>query len=227
MKSLKLIAFAVAIAAMNGEALAQEYRTWNPGWRPNIGLSVAGRQLNTEFHGFGEVSAGTYGVCVDTDFWDTAIRYAGEFAGFRIAANVQACEGIGSAKKDIGAFEASTRREESFIATVRTGPMVPYGVYVFNPYVEVGAAYTRFKVEAIPFEHFSGYKPGVSFGAGVSVFVAPPARVVTGTVQPIDQQAIEIYLAYRHYDYGGATLNGGARVDLTVDEIQAGARVRF
>ena len=226
MKSLKLIAFAAALGTMGGAALAQEYRGFNPGWRPNVGLSFAGRQLHTDFHGFGEVSGGAYGVCVDTDFWDTAIRYAGEFAGFRIAANVQACEGFGSARKDIGAFEGSVRREESFIATVRAGPMIPSGGFVFNPYIEGGAAYTRFKVEAIPFEHFNGYRPGVSFGAGVSVFIVPPPAL-TGTIPAIDKQAMEVYIAYRHYEYSEATLNGGARVDLSVDEIMAGARVRF
>jgi opacity protein-like surface antigen len=227
MMALRVIVLAAAVCGMAGEALAQNNNPWWPRWQPNVGVSAAGRQINSDFHGFGQADGRTSGICVDTDVWDTAIRYAGEFAGFRIAANVQACEGIGKVKQDIGQFEASTRREESFIATVRTGPMVPYSGVIINPYVEGGVAYTRFKVEAIPFEHFSGYRPGFSAGFGVSVILPRTTPLGTGTVQPIDAAATEVYLAYRHYNYSDATLSGGARVDLTVDEIMAGARIRF
>jgi hypothetical protein len=196
----------------------------------NFSVSGGVNNLNVDFSGVGGASNNTGIVCVESDFWDVALRYAGEFAGFRVAAAAGYCHGFGDVREPVGGFTGHAELNSLFTLSLRayTPPVTlnrtQAQVFILQPYLTGGFAYGHFKVAAVPFESFSGFLPGFFVGFGVETRSTP---FVANGARTIDQAAISLYAEYRHYEFSEDRLSGGLPFDLDMDTIMAGARVRY
>jgi hypothetical protein len=201
---------------------------WPRGWpqyRPNLDVALGVNFIDSQFGGLGSTSDSTGFFRLATDVydvrWDTALRYAGEFGGFRIAAAVGYTQGIGTASESLGGgITGKTNMGASFDFTFRAGPSAG----IFRPYLIAGVAITHVDIKASPFESGSGWVPGLVVGFGGEVGWG------AGTIQNVDQAATRIYLEYRHYENDDMRIsgNGGSRhVDTDFDMILGGARTKF
>jgi hypothetical protein len=89
MRGRLLLASTIAAGLFAGGAAAQNgtspYRYGSPYSGLSVGFAVGGAGVHTDYVGANFDTSGTTGtVCADAE-WDVALRYAGEFAGFRRA----------------------------------------------------------------------------------------------------------------------------------------------
>jgi opacity protein-like surface antigen len=201
-----------------------------------FGFSGAFNHSDTDFRGVGSASDTTGLICADgtVNVWDSALRYAGEFAGFRIAAAGSLCQGFGTASERVGGFDGRTQ-----LGTFMSGGgrlIVPVNLgngMMIMPHAGAGIGFGNIKVEAAPFESDRSWRSGFYWEAGVAIPLvnfgvgAAQRNFGTGAVQNIDAAATELYLNYKRWDAGDQTLNGGARTDTTFEMYTAGVRVKF
>ena len=234
-----------------------------------------------EFWGF--KLAGSFG---EDDFYDAALRYAGEFGGFRVAAGVghrvfrdrEPDLGFPLGGPFINKFGDTDRRQWLTSASVMH---LPTGLFLSGAYVNYDFrgtnAFERFGGEAgegssrpdIPLwwvdagiqKNWTGWGNTTFYGeygqfhdgtVGLLASVAyptlgplgagtfAPGSVVldsdvtwwgAGMVQTIDAAAMDLFVAYRHYE-ADATISGGADNQIPgglngMWFIQAGARIQF
>lgn len=208
-------------------SLANDARMQPPwAYRPNVDVAFGFNHINSDFSGLGSTSgsASFFRIATDIyneDFWDKSLRYAGEFAGFRIAAAVGYTQGFGNVSEDLGGgITGKTDMGASFDFTVRAGT----NVGIFRPYLVVGVAITLLHIKASPFESGSDWVPGFIGGVGIEMPWG------AGVTQNIDQAATRLYLEYRHYENADVRISGagGARdVDTDFDMVLGGVRSRF
>jgi hypothetical protein len=190
------------------------------------------------------------GAFAEDNFWDVALRYAGEFSGFRLA--------FGIGYREDSEFGTSTFNNGVVGGIVCTGPCdekvktllgsgsvlhVPSGLFV------TGAAGRReFDAQNIDDANFWYVAGGISqnwFGFGKTVlfgeyskhndflnqaFATVSSSEVThwglGVVQYIDAAAMELFLTYKNYSLDAVEL--GANVPTKdLDVVIGGARVSF
>ncbi len=201
-----------------------------------FGFSGSFVHSDTDFRGVGSANDTTGLFCADgtVNVWDTALRYAGEFAGFRIAAAGSLCQGFGTASERVGGFDGRTHLGTFMSGGARL--IVPVNLgngMMIMPHVGAGVGYGNVKIEAAPFESDRSWRSGFYWEAGVAI---PLVNITgnggarpygTGTVQSIDTAATELYLNYKRWDAGDQTLDGGARTNTTFDMYTAGVRVKF
>lgn len=220
-----ITAFLASAAAANDSRIVPPWPQAWPQYRPNLDVSLGVNFIDSHFGGLGSTSdsIGVFRISTDVydNLWDVALRYSGEFAGFRIAAAVGYTQGLGTASEDLGGgITGKTRMDASFDFTIRAGPSMG----TFRPYMIAGVAITHVNIKASPFESGSGWVPGLVIGVGGEVGWG------TGTIQNVDQAATRLYLEYRHYENSSERIsgNGGSRhVDTDFDLILGGARTKF
>src|SRR6185312_16303050 len=105
------IAFLSAAAFFPQAALAQNGNQYL--FKPYSytgGISGAVTLPDTDFLGVGNANGTAGAVCLDgtADFWGSALRYAGEFSGFRVAAAASLCQGFGNVSEPVGGFDGRT-----------------------------------------------------------------------------------------------------------------------
>ncbi len=190
-----------------------------------FGISGAFINSDTDFHGVGSASDTTGAICADgtMNLYNTALRYAGEFSGFRIAAAGSLCQGFGTASETVGGFDGKTTLGTfvTFGGQI-SAPLNLNGLFV-TPYIGAGGAYAHVKVQAFPFEQASGWRLGNYWEVGVSFW---PVFGV-GVVQSVDSAAMELFVAYKRVDVGDKTLDGGARTSSEFGMILGGAKIHF
>lgn len=193
----------------------------------NYSFSAGVNGLGVEYQGVGDASQTTGLVCAETDIWDTALRYAGEFGGFRLAAAAGVCHGFGDVREPVGGFTGHAQLNSMFTIQVRGYPLGflprPTTGFALQPYVTGGFAYAHFKVAAVPFESFSGFLPGAFVGVGVES--SPVVLFGPASPRDIQQAAMRVYLEYRHYEFSGDVLSGGLPFDLDMDTVMLGVRI--
>jgi predicted porin len=177
----------------------------------------------------------------DSDIWDVALRYVGEFNGVRLAA------GIGYRQQQ---FDSSTAALATTVDDIFLGSAsimhVPTGLYVsggaserdrntivrggdlFSWWAQAGIQKNWFGIGNTTVYgeyHVTDSKSPVSTGAAATSF-ADGSYWGVGFVQNIAAAASDVYISYRNYEADGLTTGNLANSeDITV--IQAGMIVRF
>ncbi len=196
-----------------------------------IGISGAWTNPSTDFIARGNANGDAGAVCLDGGlyFLDSALRYAGEFSGFRLSATVSGCQGFGTVSEPVPVgIDGRTTIGTFFTGGVRAEfPAIGRGI--IWPYVGAGGVIARVNIQAYPFEQNSSWRDGWYYEVGFSV---PLANVGTGIkaagqAQGIDAAATELYMAYRHFDVGNQTLDGGAQTKTEWDMVLVGAKIRY
>jgi hypothetical protein len=173
------------------------------------------------------------GAWGENDIWDVALRYAGEFSGFRLAA------GIGYINNSAGTNEVvdflpNHGDQHNQVKGSASILHVASGLFLTGAYVDqenVGKDNTTLL-------YLQGGVAKNWTGLGNTVLYGEYARVDTpdtdvdgeatvwglGVVQHIDAAAMELYLSYRNY-----SSNDNAHVTSTDDMniVVGGARIRF
>jgi hypothetical protein len=189
----------------------------------------------------------------EDDAWDAALRYAGEFSGFRVAAAIAYTEnntGFGDfsdgappiVQSGFVGLEPTSVKGSASILHVATGLFLT-GAYVNQDYNEAGTPDTTlWYVQGGVSKNWTGLGNTVLYGEygnvedGLAGAVSSEANVWgLGIVQHVDAAAMELYLSYRRYS-GEATFaveqKEGPPATRTLDAndfdvVVGGARIRF
>lgn len=204
--------------------------------------------------GFGASGSPT-NVCGEVAY-DVALRYAGEFSGFRVAAGVPGssatpyvgvsggtCSGMNFSSINPGnLLPHTTNIGQYWTAGGRIGVLVPLvgpgsGANVptglFNPsyvrmQVEGGALFGNVQIQVPGLVGADQQLTGSYFGGRVGVGFPVWG---TGVTQSIDNAALELFVGFRHHDMGGETaiLGGGTPIQTktTWDSVLFGSTIRF
>ena len=184
---------------------------------------------------------------VEDDAWDVALRYAGEFGGFRVAAAAFYAEGSDEFA-DFSRYGGSASILHISTGLFLTGAAatheadVPVFVGADDPffwYLKAGI-YQKFfshgKTSIFgEYGQYNDFLVGATFdwdADGATSVVADSELTVwgLGVVQHIDAAAMELYLAYRHYEITGFTETELQVTDGSFEDFQtiaAGARIKF
>ena len=190
---------------------------------------------------------------VNSGMWDAALRYAGEFSGFRVAAAVSYGVNAGSTSdfQDSpianGSTEAKKWQGSASVLHVASGLYLT-GAYVNQSFDVAVSDTTYWYLQGGISQNWTGMGKTVLYGEygrfeNGGVGVNPGAGGVTidgsevtfwglGVVQHIDAATMELYLAYRRYDASintaSGTFDGLPDGDMdALSVITAGARIRF
>ena len=171
------------------------------------------------------------------DYWDVALRYAGEFGAIRVAA------GIGYQEYDRKGYGGLSQANVTGSASIMH---VPTGIYLtgsatglnadakkFDPGVgETDSASSYYLQAGISQDFFNigkttlyGEYGETNSGANVGAYYYKDSSTSTwgvGVVQDIDAAAMSLYLTYNH---GEAKFAGTEGDDM--DAVMAGARIKF
>ena len=229
-----------------------------------VGISALSRQNAISYTtptiaGFSVQAAWGEQDATNDGMWDIALRYAGEFSGFRLAAAVSYGENAGGTNDFNDAPTVGTESEKwqgsASILHVASGLFLT-GAFVEQSYNVVVPDTTYWYMQGGITRNWTGMGNTVFYGeygrfedGGVGVSYGTLDDPVTltqhtidssevtfwgiGVVQHIDAAAMELYLAYRHYE---ATVLGTAGTSLTpfldgslddLSVVTAGARIRF
>ncbi len=167
--------------------------------RFSVGVSVGLTHVNTNYLGADFATTGSAGlVCADAnyDYWDVALRYAGEFSGFRIAAATRPrepalfggltgsfCGGFGTTSGIFPGNGLAHTTKLGFLGTIgtRAGFFIPFNATPMNGtkggldmrsfkiYATTGFAFADVQISVPGFPGVSGTRTGTYFGAGVEV----------------------------------------------------------
>ena len=189
----------------------------------------------------------------EDDAWDVALRYAGEFGGIRVAAAVayaslygdDAPIMVGNELTRLGGSFSALHMSTGLFVTFAAGqqtldvPVVAGADDPFFWYLKAGI-YRKFwdHGKTSLYGEYGQYRDGFvgqmfdwdNMGAISTVTDSELTVWGFGIVQHIDAAAMEIYLAYRHYEITGFT---ETELDTTEDDfedfrtIAAGARIKF
>lgn len=161
----------------------------------------------------------------EDDYWDVALRYAGEIRGFKIAAGIAY-----SSETDLqnGVFGPDPER------TVLNGGIsvkhMPTGLFITTSAGQRDRD-TFAKEEAFWFlsggleRKFFALGKTTLFGMGGEYEAQNDASATywgLGAVQKIDAAAMDLYISYRSYD-----LDNGGPVESDFDTVVAGGRIKF
>ncbi|SDP51785.1 hypothetical protein SAMN04488061_3265 [Filomicrobium insigne] len=166
----------------------------------------------------------------EDDLWDVAVRYAGEWGGFKIAAGIAYGE---NTDRNNGAGPS----DDPAVEVLNGGLSImhsPTGLFV------TGSAGTRDADDFADEEHFWFVSGGIEqkwnslgkttlFGMGGEQEDRLD-RTATfwglGVVQKIDAAAMDLFVSYRHYELDGGTVGLFGPED-QFDTVVGGARIKF
>ena len=223
-----------------------------------VGISGLSRQNAISYttptlHGFSIQAAWGEQDAVNNGMWDIALRYAGEFSGFRVAAAISYGENAGSTSdfQDSPIANGSTEAEKwqgsASVLHVASGLYLT-GAYVNQSFNVAVPDTTYWYLQGGVSRNWTGLGNTVLYGeygrfedGGVGVSAGGLNGLITdsevtfwgvGVVQHIDAAAMELYLAYRNYEAYMDTASGGVgpALDGNIDSLSvvtAGARIRF
>lgn len=175
----------------------------------------------------------------EDDFWDVALRYAGDFGGIKLAAAVGYYEWDG---RDAGAND-----EETSIAASASIMHTPTGLFVNGAYrqieVDFGATSAEsdnFYIQAGISQRWNSLGKTIIYGeyansddgaltsnANGTITSSDYDRWGIGIAQKIDAASMEVYALYRHHEVdlevGGVAVNDIEDFDVFV----VGSRIKF
>lgn len=179
----------------------------------------------------------------EDDFWDVALRYAGEFGDLKVAAAIGYYEWDGN--------DAGSRDEETSVAGSASIMHTPTGLFVNGSYrqieVDFGATSSEsdnFYIQAgiaqrwnslgktIIYGEYANSDDGVltsnaHSGLGVNITGSDYDRWGVGIAQKIDAAAMEVYALYRHHEVD-LEVDGAAVADVEdFDIFVIGSRIKF
>jgi hypothetical protein len=198
----------------------------------------------------------------ENDVWDVALRYAGEHAGFRVAAGIGYSDNAGGLGEVSSLRDPVLGQEPKMVKGSASILHVATGLYVSGSYIRQDNDLagrddtTLWYVNAGISKNWTGLGNTVLYGEYTRVedgvqsttnTVAGGSRNANGVglnseatvwglgiVQHVDAAAMEVFLAYRHYDGSvGAFVTGGEipvqhpASDSEMDVVMGGARIRF
>jgi predicted porin len=171
----------------------------------------------------------------EDDIWDAALRYAGEFGGFRVAAGIgysYNSSGVNEITKDNAAGpESSMWKGSASVLHVASG-LYLNGAFVNRDNDLAGFDNTTlYYVQGGIAKNWTGLGNTVLYGEHAWVndaILSNGVRVDStvwgiGVVQHIDAAALEVFLSYRQY---GSTDENGNDAD-NFNVVMGGARIRF
>jgi hypothetical protein len=246
-----------SVLGVDNVALGSAGTTWNAalgGATVNgSGLSRA-NAISYSTPTFGGFSASA--AWGEDDVWDAALRYAGEFSGFRLAAGVGYAHnagGLGDSNEEFGpdllAQDKAKINQWKGSASILH---VATGLYLTSAYVDQdnddsGPNTTLWYVQGGISKNWTGLGNTVLYGeyarvndarldfkdfnGGVSLLVGADSRMWgLGVVQNIDAAAMEVFLAYKHFSADEA-VNVLSFPDATsfndFQVVMGGARIKF
>lgn len=165
----------------------------------------------------------------EDDIWDVALRYAGEFGGFKIAAGIAYGEDTDRNNGGGGFADPVQRILNGGVSVLH----VTTGLFVSASAGERDAADFRST------ESFWFVSSGIErkwFTIGATTLFGMGGEYEDrldrsahywglGAVQKIDAAAMDLYISYRHYDLDGGV--AGPVLDDEFDTVVAGARIKF
>ena len=189
----------------------------------------------------------------EDDFWEVALRYSGEFSGFKVAFGA-GYSGM-TDENMAGPLPAGTVKDSDFFQAGGYVQHIETGLFLHAAYGHEDNSDTRIGVAQITPENgehwyvkagvrkkwtalgatilygdYAEYLDQIGPGAlALGVTDSTLRRYGGGIAQEIDAAAMTVYLKYQHYDLdvGGAALNPGL-VDLdSADFISAGGLINF
>jgi predicted porin len=187
----------------------------------------------------------------EDNIWDVALRYAGEFSGFRLAAGIGYINnsgGTGEVTKDnpgVVGPEPSQVKGSVSLMHVASGLYVNYAYLNQDNDDATGPGTpdtTMHYVQGGIAKNWTGLGKTVLYGEyarvedGLASFTTPfpsysNAEVYgLGVVQHIDAAAMELFLSYRRYSADTTLLPFGNGPNVTVDDmdvVMGGARIKF
>lgn len=186
----------------------------------------------------------------EDDLWNVALRYAGEFSGFKLAGGIAYGE-YSDTSRSLGNTPGNSGQGDELGLSV-SALHVPTGLFATFAYGEAerfnGEEYENWNIQAgiqrkwLPFgnttlygEYFEG-----DFGAagGTGTISGPGGGRVIGSdvtvwglaaIQSFDSAALDLYIAYRDYEadlYTAASPNGVSGVD-GFQTVFSGAKISF
>jgi hypothetical protein len=182
----------------------------------------------------------------EDDFWDTALRYAGEFGGFRLAAAVAYAKNVGGLGDNEDNVLASTFAFGKDIEQVKGSASllhVATGLFIQGTYLtqdnDTGGVddTVLWQLQGGIAKNWTGLGNTVLYGEYANVsdafgFVNSDVDIWgLGIVQHLDAAAMELFLSYRRFDGSAdAIVQAGfqrGEVDAEFDAVFGGARIRF
>jgi len=170
------------------------------------------------------------------DIWDVALRYAGEFAGLRVAAGI----GYRQENQLAGGNAAFFLPHDHVIVGSASAKHMASGIFVnvaggqgldvgFAP--NSGLDHLTWHTQAGIEKNLFGYGALTFYGEYAAVDLgnissAKPTMMGLGAVQAIDSAATDLYVSWRRFDLDGMNAFGGGTRD-TGDQFMLGARVKF
>ena len=184
----------------------------------------------------------------EDDLWDVALRYAGEHAGFRVAAAIAYADNVGgfgefSDNVAVGFLAGSDGREISQVKGSASALHVATGLFIQGTYLTQDNDFagsddtTLWQLQGGIAKNWTGLGNTVLYGEYANVsdafgFTGSDVDIWgIGIVQHVDAAAMELFLSYRHYDGSGVIPGvgevGPIAIDAELDMVFGGARIRF
>ena len=170
----------------------------------------------------------------EDDMWDVALRYAGEFGGFKFAAAAAYNEITGGLSNDtlVGpGLDTQYFQVGAYLQHIPTGLFV-YGAYGHNELNDIDFESETYYIKAGLRQKYSPLGATVFYGEYLNVqedgFLDGEVDVWgLGVVQEIDAAAMSLWVSYRHLSYDDPGL---AAAGISADDFQyvkAGALINF
>ena len=222
-------------------------------WCEHVGVGIAndcaGGRLNGVRYDTPTFAGFTLGALWgEDDYWDIALRYSGEFSGFKLAFATAYSESTDP--NILGTPIAGTNDNQYF----QVGGMIKHlasGLWVHGTYGEnfidgagrkditgyyIKAGWTS-KFSHLGNTHFYGEygknedafstQPGAGQIFGVQVTDSDATRYGVGVVQEIDAAAMSLWAKWRHHELDGTLANGATFEADDVDMFLAGAVIFY
>ncbi len=164
----------------------------------------------------------------EDDYWDVALRYAGEIRGFKIAAGIAYSEDTDTNNGAGGTFDPPTQAVNGGLSIMH----MPSGVFVT---ASAGHRERDTWLDDESFWFLSGGLERRFFAIGKTTLFGMGGEFEDddndsanywglGAVQKIDAAAMDLFISYRSYDIQDAAAPG---VDADFDTVVAGGRIKF
>lgn len=193
----------------------------------------------------------------EDDFWDVAIRYAGEHAGFKLAAAAAYSESTSAGVQGVSTLAGAGLTPYNETQYFQVGAYiehVPTGLFAYGAYQNIKGDYKPLGVSGTddhnvwygkvglrerwtPLGHtvlygeYERFDDGASFNAlsfGGSAAIGSEVNLWgLGVVQEIDAAAMSVFLSYRHLDGDADLANGGTAQFDDFQYVKAGALINF
>jgi hypothetical protein len=192
----------------------------------------------------------------ENDMWDVALRYAGEHAGFRVAAGIGYSSNAGGLGEVTSLRDALFGQEPTMVKGSASILHVATGLYLSGAYINqdndlagrndttlwylnggIAKNWTGLG-NTVLYGEYANVEDGVasttntaaggSASGGTSGLFATSDATVwgLGIVQHIDAAAMEVFLSYRNYS-GDVTRDGRTQDADDMQVVMGGARIRF